>query len=83
MLNFFIKRSKVVIDCFTNNLNAFDLEEGMLDGSDEIDSPVANAILRRILMQRVDLLAKYGPEKVSDAICCKMLGKSAISNPFF
>jgi hypothetical protein len=24
MLNFFIKRSKVVIDCFTNNLNAFD-----------------------------------------------------------
>lgn len=50
------------------NLNAFDLEEGMLDGSDEIDSPVANAILRRILMQRVDLLAKYGPEKVSDAI---------------
>lgn len=50
------------------NLNAFDLEEGMLDGSDGIDSPVANAILRRILMQRVDLLAKYGPEKVSDAI---------------
>jgi len=65
------------------NLKAFDLEEGdggqealnpigipegRLDGSDEIDSPVANAITRRILLQRVDLLAKYGPEKVADAI---------------
>jgi hypothetical protein len=44
------------------------VEEGMLDGSDEIDSPVASAILRRILMQRTDLLAKHGPEKVSNAI---------------
>lgn len=44
------------------------ITEGMLDGSDEIDSPVANAITRRILLQRVDLLAKYGPEKVSQAI---------------
>lgn len=43
-------------------------QEGRLDGSDEIDSPVANAITRRILMQRVDLLSKYGPEKVADAI---------------
>jgi hypothetical protein len=24
MLNFFVKRSKVIVDCFTNNLNAFD-----------------------------------------------------------
>ena len=44
------------------------VEEGMLDGSDGIDSPVASAILRRILMQRLDLLSKYGPEKVSNAI---------------
>jgi hypothetical protein len=65
------------------NLSAFDLEEGdggqealnpqgipegMLDGSDDVDSPVASAILRRILMQRLDLLSKYGPEKVSNAI---------------
>lgn len=51
-----------------SNLDAFDLDEGMLDGDDEIDSPVASAITRRILMQRTDLLAKYGPEKVSNAI---------------
>lgn len=44
------------------------VEEGMLDGSGEIDSPVASAILRRILLQRTDLLAKHGPEKVSQAI---------------
>jgi hypothetical protein len=44
------------------------VEEGMLDGSDDVDSPVASAILRRILMQRLDLLSKYGPEKVSTAI---------------
>jgi hypothetical protein len=44
------------------------VEEGMLDGGDDIDSPVASAILRRILMQRLDLLSKYGPEKVSNAI---------------
>lgn len=44
------------------------IPEGRLDGSAEIDSPVANAITHRILMQRVDLLSKYGPEKVADAI---------------
>ncbi len=49
-------------------LNPVGIPEGMLDGGDDIDSPVASAILRRILLQRVDLLAKYGPEKVSDAI---------------
>jgi hypothetical protein len=32
------------------------------------DSPVASAITRRILMQRSDLLSKYGPEKVTAAI---------------
>jgi hypothetical protein len=35
---------------------------------DSFDSPVASAITRRILMQRSDLLAKYGPEKVTAAI---------------
>ena len=32
------------------------------------DSPVINAISRRIRLQRTDLLAKYGLEKVTDAI---------------
>lgn len=32
------------------------------------DNPVVNAITRRIMSQRVDLLAKYGPEYVSQAI---------------
>jgi len=45
-------------------LDAFDLDEGY----DEDDNPVANAITRRILLQRVDLLAKHGPEKVAQAI---------------
>lgn len=49
-------------------LNPIGIPEGMLDGSGEIDNPVASAITRRILMQRTDLLAKYGPEKVSQAI---------------
>jgi hypothetical protein len=39
-----------------------DMVEGMED------SPVAGAITRRILMQRADLLSKYGPEKVTAAI---------------
>ena len=34
----------------------------------EEHSPVANAVTRRIMMQRADLLAKYGPEKVMAAI---------------
>jgi hypothetical protein len=34
----------------------------------ESDSPVAGAITRRILLQRSDLLSKYGPEKVMAAI---------------
>jgi hypothetical protein len=32
------------------------------------DNPVASSITRRILMQRADLLSKYGPEKVTAAI---------------
>ena len=39
-----------------------DMVEGMED------SPVASAITRRILLQRSDLLSKYGPEKVTAAI---------------
>ena len=42
--------------------------EGMLDNPGEQDSPVAQAIIRRILMQRTDLLAKHGPEKVGAAV---------------
>lgn len=42
--------------------------EGMLDNPGQEDSPVAQAIIRRILMQRTDLLAKYGPEKVGAAV---------------
>jgi hypothetical protein len=39
------------------------VDEGM-----DSDSPVAGAITRRILLQRSDLLSKYGPEKVLAAI---------------
>ncbi len=39
-----------------------DIAEGMND------SPVAGAITRRIMLQRTDLLSKYGPEKVLNAI---------------
>ena len=42
--------------------------EGSLHNPGEEDSPVAQAITRRILLQRTDLLAKYGPEKVGQAI---------------
>lgn len=44
------------------------VEEGQLDNPGEPDSPVAQAIVRRILKQRTDLLAKYGPDKVSAAV---------------
>ena len=43
-----------------------DMDESMTEGME--DSPVAGAITRRILMQRADLLSKYGPEKVTAAI---------------
>jgi hypothetical protein len=42
--------------------------EGMLDNPGEEDSPVAQAIIRRILLQRTDLLAKHGPERVGSAV---------------
>lgn len=43
-------------------------QEGMLHNPGHEDSPVVNAIIRRILLQRTDLLAKYGPEKVGQAV---------------
>ena len=43
-------------------------KEGMLDNPGQEDSPVAQAIIRRILLQRTDLLAKYGPERVGAAV---------------
>ena len=45
-----------------------DMAEGMLDSPGEQDSAVAQAIIRRILLQRTDLLAKHGPEKVGAAV---------------
>lgn len=42
--------------------------EGAFHNPGHEDSPVAQAITRRILMQRTDLLAKYGPEKVGQAV---------------
>ena len=44
------------------------MAEGMLDNPGQEDSPVAQAIIRRILLQRTDLLAKYGPERVGSAV---------------
>jgi hypothetical protein len=44
------------------------LDEGVLDNSGQEHSPVASAIIRRILLQRTDLLSKYGPEKVGAAV---------------
>ena len=60
-----------------SRLDAFDLDEG--DGGQEAlnpigipesieDNPVASAITRRILSQRLDLLKKYGPVAVTQAI---------------
>jgi hypothetical protein len=42
--------------------------EGMMDNPGQEDSPVAQAIIRRILLQRTDLLAKHGPERVGAAV---------------
>jgi hypothetical protein len=39
-----------------------------LDNPGQEDSPVASAIIRRILLQRTDLLSKYGPERVGAAV---------------
>jgi hypothetical protein len=53
--NFYVKQ---IIDMYG--------QQGVNEGVG--DSPVAGAITRRILMQRTDLLSKYGPEKVTAAI---------------
>jgi hypothetical protein len=44
------------------------IAEGPLHNPGQEDSPVAQAITRRILMQRTDLLSKYGPVYVGQAI---------------
>lgn len=46
---------------------AWDAKEKGLS-EDSFDNPVSSAITRRILMQRADLLSKYGPQKVTAAI---------------
>ncbi len=62
------------IDTMKKSLRQKDLgkektvDEGYLDNPGKEDSPVAQAVIRRILMQRTDLLAKYGPEKVGQAV---------------
>jgi hypothetical protein len=45
-----------------------DMDEGMMSNPGDEDSPVAQAIIRRILLQRTDLLAKHGPERVGQAV---------------
>ena len=42
--------------------------QGVPESEDGDQNPVAGAITRRILMQRLDLLKKYGPVKVAQAI---------------
>ena len=63
-------------DTEASNLKAFDLAEDNAElepAIDELqegfdDNPVASAITRRIIMQRPDLLKKFGPVKVTQAI---------------
>jgi hypothetical protein len=50
------------------NSNSEPVIEGVLDNPGQEDSPVASAIIRRILLQRTDLLSKYGPERVGAAV---------------
>ena len=54
-------------ESLTSN-NPGGIPEGMLGNPGQEDNPVVNAITRRILLQRTDLLSKYGPEKVMNAI---------------
>jgi len=54
-----------------NELVPLAQEEGILEqgvAESQEDSPVANAITRRIMNSRVDLLSKYGPVKIMQAI---------------
>lgn len=65
-----IVSEKMVMGASTDasSSGSFKMGEGTLHNSGQEDSPVVNAITRRILMQRTDLLAKYGPEVVGKAI---------------
>jgi hypothetical protein len=56
-------------DLFENNQTQTQHKQGVTEGMmSNSDSPVAQAIIRRILMQRTDLLAKYGPGYVGQAV---------------
>lgn len=57
---------KVQVKWPTGQLNT--IKEQGIYLEDANDSPVASAITRRILLQRSDLLTKYGPEAVTQAI---------------
>ena len=65
-----IVSEKMVMGASTDasSSGSFKMGEGALHNPGQEDSPVVNAITRRILMQRTDLLAKYGPEVVGKAI---------------
>jgi hypothetical protein len=43
------------------------MSEGVTEAAAE-NNPVVNAITRRIMLQRTDLLSKYGPEKIGQAV---------------
>jgi hypothetical protein len=43
------------------------MSEGVSEAAAE-NNPVVNAITRRIMLQRTDLLSKYGPEKIGQAV---------------
>ena len=49
---------------------AEELRSAMSEGvsEDAENNPVVNAITRRIMLQRTDLLSKYGPEKIGTAV---------------
>ena len=54
--------------CGQTPCNCTHISEGRLHNPDKQDSPVAQAIIRRILLQRTDLLSKYGPGYVGQAV---------------
>ena len=56
------------LDKVRDKYNKYDesVDQGMAEGVE--DNPVASAITRRILIQRTDLLSKYGPVLVTQAI---------------
>ncbi len=62
------KELQIMHDELESYVQQANLDEGYLDNPGEEPSPVVSAITRRILMQRTDLLAKHGPERVGQAI---------------